>query len=194
MNNHEPPTHLGFASSAAAPPRLLHPVNWRASAIRRVCLRNHHPQQSYIGRGRMWFFGSDLHDYSLAPSSSSPRLVYLFVGSALRVTTFNANSIRPIVIFKEPQVMYGSSSRIMSYIFNMLICVDIILLDNLLQYLLFIVIIDLSRTCCTTATLIYNALVIFIIYPWIKLKLKVLIFSTTDHNYTIGEADVCTEW
>jgi hypothetical protein len=61
--------------------------------------------------------------------------------------------------------MYDFSSRIMSYIFNMLICVSIILLDNLLQYLLFIVIIDLSKTCCTTATLIYNTLVIFIIYP-----------------------------
>jgi hypothetical protein len=98
MNNHEPPTHLGFASSAAAPPRLLHPVHWRASAIRRVCLRNHHPQQSCTGRGRMRFFESDLHDYSLAPSSYSPRLVYLFVGSTLGVTTFNANFIRPIVI------------------------------------------------------------------------------------------------
>jgi hypothetical protein len=53
-----------------------------------------------------------------------------------------------------------------------------ILLDNLLQCLLFITMIDLSRTCGTAATLIYNALVIFMIYPWIKIKLKVLIFRT----------------
>jgi hypothetical protein len=38
--------------------------------------------------------------------------------------------------------------------------------------------IDLFRTCDSTAILICNALVIFMIYPWIKIKLKVLIFST----------------
>jgi hypothetical protein len=43
-----------------------------------------------------------------------------------------------IIIIKEPQVMYGFNSQIMSYILNMLICVCMILLDNLLQYLLFI--------------------------------------------------------
>jgi hypothetical protein len=43
----------------------------------------------------------------------------------------------------------------MSYIFNMLIYVDLILLDNRLQYLLFIAMIDLSRTYDSTASLIY---------------------------------------
>jgi hypothetical protein len=38
--------------------------------------------------------------------------------------------LHPIVIIKEPQVTYGSCSQIMSYIFNMLICVGMILLDN----------------------------------------------------------------
>jgi hypothetical protein len=52
----------------------------------------------------------------------------------------------------------------MSYILDMLICVGIILLDNQLQCLMFIVVIDLSRTCDITAILICNALVIFIIY------------------------------
>jgi hypothetical protein len=56
----------------------------------------------------------------------------------------------------------------MSYILNMLICVGIILLDNLLQCLLFIVIIDLSRTCGSTPSLICNALLMFMIYSWIK--------------------------
>jgi hypothetical protein len=65
----------------------------------------------------------------------------------------------------------------MSYIFNILICLGMILIDNLLQYLLFIGMIDLSRTCDTTS-LICDALVMFMIYPWIKIKLKVLIFST----------------
>jgi hypothetical protein len=46
----------------------------------------------------------------------------------------------------------------------MLIYVDMILLDNMLQYLLFIVMIDLSRICDSTATLICNTLVMLIIY------------------------------
>jgi hypothetical protein len=64
--------------------------------------------------------------------------------------------------------MYGFCSRIMSYIFNMLICVSIILLDNLLQYFLFIAMIDLSRTCGSIATLICNTLVVFMIILELK--------------------------
>jgi hypothetical protein len=43
--------------------------------------------------------------------------------------------------------------------------------------------IDLSRTCDSSAILICNALVMFMIYPWIKIKLKVLIFSTIQKPY-----------
>jgi hypothetical protein len=43
--------------------------------------------------------------------------------------------LHPIVVVKEPQVTYDFSSQIMSYILNILICVVMILLDNLLQYL-----------------------------------------------------------
>jgi hypothetical protein len=67
----------------------------------------------------------------------------------------------------------------------MLICVGVILLDNLLQYLLFIIMIDLSRNYDNTAILIYNALVIFMIYPWIKIKPKVLIFPSIQ-NIIVG--------
>jgi hypothetical protein len=80
----------------------------------------------------------------------------------------------PIVVVKELQVTYDCCSQIMSYLFNMLICVGVILLDNLLQYLMFISMIDIFRTYDTTATLIYNAFVIFII---IKIKLEVLIYQ-----------------
>jgi hypothetical protein len=66
----------------------------------------------------------------------------------------------------------------MSYILNILICAGMILLDNLLQYLMFIGMIDLSRTCGSTASLICNALLMFIIYSWIKIKLKGSIFPT----------------
>jgi hypothetical protein len=67
----------------------------------------------------------------------------------------------------------------------MLICVGVILLDNLLQYLLFIIMIDLSRNYDNTVILIYNALVIFMIYPWIKIKPKVLIFPSIQ-NIIVG--------
>jgi hypothetical protein len=88
--------------------------------------------------------------------------------------------LHPIVVIKEPQATYGFSSRIMSYLLDMLIYVCMILLDNLLQCLLFIAVIDLSRTCDSTTILIYNALLMFMIYFWIKIKLKVLIFLTVD--------------
>jgi hypothetical protein len=39
-------------------------------------------------------FGSDLRDCSLASSSYSSRLVYLYVGRALRVIAFNVDSVR----------------------------------------------------------------------------------------------------
>jgi hypothetical protein len=71
----------------------------------------------------------------------------------------------------------------MSYILNMFICVGMILLDNLLQYLLFIVVIDLCRTCDSIATLICTALVMFMIYSWIKIKLKVLLYPTIQKYY-----------
>jgi hypothetical protein len=60
----------------------------------------------------------------------------------------------------------------------MLIYVCIILLDNLLHCLMFIVVIDLYRTSDSIATLIFNALVMFMIYSWITIKLKVLIYPT----------------
>jgi hypothetical protein len=66
----------------------------------------------------------------------------------------------------------------MSYILNMLVCVGMILLDNLLQYLLFIIVIDLSTTFDSIFVSIYNLLFIFMIYFWIKIELKVLIFPT----------------
>jgi hypothetical protein len=40
--------------------------------------------------------------------------------------------LHPVVIVKELHAAYGSYSQIMFYIFNMLICVGMILLDNLL--------------------------------------------------------------
>jgi hypothetical protein len=44
-------------------------------------------------------FESDLHDCSLASSSSVSWLIYLFVERAPRIIDFDANSVRPIVVF-----------------------------------------------------------------------------------------------
>jgi hypothetical protein len=63
----------------------------------------------------------------------------------------------------------------MSFILDILICVGMILLDSLLQCFLFIAVIHLSSTFDTVVHSIYNLLFMFIIYFWIKIKLKVLI-------------------
>jgi hypothetical protein len=105
-------------------------------------------------------------------------------GHHLQCELHQANHcLHPIVVIKESQATYGFSSQIMSYLLHMLIHVGMILIDNLLQCLLFITMIDLSRTFDSTATIICNALVMFMIYPWIKIKLKVLIFSTIQKPY-----------
>jgi hypothetical protein len=44
--------------------------------------------------------GSDLRDCSLASSSSSSWLIYLFIGRASRVVAFNVNSV--VIVTKEP--------------------------------------------------------------------------------------------
>jgi hypothetical protein len=43
--------------------------------------------------------------------------------------------------------------------------------------------IDVSRTCDSSASLIYNTLLMFMIYFWIKIKLQVLIFLTIQKPY-----------
>jgi hypothetical protein len=122
-----------FANSVAALLRLLHPVHRRVSAIRRACLRNRCPQQSYAGRGRIRFLKSDLRDCSLS-------FFKFFITAHLRLCRMRAEGrhlqrelrqtdrrLHPIVIVKEPHVTCGFFSQIMSYILSMLICVGMIL-------------------------------------------------------------------
>jgi hypothetical protein len=93
------------------------------------------------------------------------------------------NFVRLIAVFIRSSSLRNRKldsycSQIMSYIFNMLIRACMILLDNLLQCLLFIAMIDLSGTYDTVTSLIYYALVMFMIYSWIKIKPKVLIYQS----------------
>jgi hypothetical protein len=48
---------------------------------------------------------------------------------------------------------------------------------------MFIAMINLSKICDNPTNLIYNALLMFMIYFWVKIKLKVLIFSTIQKSY-----------
>jgi hypothetical protein len=54
---------------------------------------------------------------------------------------------------------------------------------DLLQCLICIVVIDLSNTFDSIVILICNSLVMFMIYFWIKIKLKVLLFPTIQKPY-----------
>jgi hypothetical protein len=48
---------------------------------------------------------------------------------------------------------------------------------------MFITMIDLSRTCGTATSLICYVLVMLMIYSWIKIKLKVLIYPSIQKPY-----------
>jgi hypothetical protein len=61
---------------------------------------------------------------------------------------------------------------------SLIICIDMILLDNLLQRLIYIIMIDLSSICDCTTVLIYKLLDIIMSYFCIKIKLKILLFPT----------------
>jgi hypothetical protein len=54
-----------------------------------------------------------------------------------------------------------SFSQIMSYVLCIMICVGMILLDNLVQCLIFIAIMDLSKTYDNIAISIYKLLAMF---------------------------------
>jgi hypothetical protein len=142
-NNYENiPTHLGFATSAIAPRRLLYPVHRRASAIESVGLRNHRPQRSCTGRGWIRFLEAifatarSLHQVLHHDSSNSSSVAHRGLSHQHEFHQADRR-LHSIIVIKVPQVTYDSS-QIMTYIFNMLICLGMILLDNLLQYLLFI--------------------------------------------------------
>jgi hypothetical protein len=126
-----------FASSAAVPPRLLHPVHRCASTIRRGCLRNHRPQRSCNGKGQIRFLKAIfatahsllqvLHHGSSASSSDVCR------GSSPSMRTPSNQSSSPSDHRHEGTVSH-KRFLLSNYVLhiNMLICVGIIFLDNLL--------------------------------------------------------------
>jgi hypothetical protein len=179
QNNHEPPTHLGL--------QLICCCTAKTSSSRSsMCICNRESRSLKLSS--LAILHRERTNKVFGRRSS--RLLALFVKfvTTTRLTLRRSHTegrllqrklrqadrrLHLIIVVKEPQVTYSSYSQIMSYIFNKLICVEMILIDNLLQCLLFIAMIDLSRTYGTAATLICTALVMFMIYPWIKIKLKV---------------------
>jgi hypothetical protein len=188
MNNHVPSTHLGFCLFRYCDAKTI-------SSRSSTCICNRESKslepsfsailhQVWVNKvfGK-WSLRLLIHFFKFFIMTHLP-----LRQMRVEVVAFNANSISQSVVFTKLLSSMNHKSPTISRLKNMLIYVCIILLDNLLQYLLFIVVIDLARTCDSTAILICNALVIFIIYPFalviliicllIKIKLKVLIFPT----------------
>ena len=73
---------------------------------------------------------------------------------------------------------YDLLSQIMFSILAIMICCSLIVLDSMVQSVFSLVIIDLCRSSIDISSLICYLSIIFMIYSWIKIKLKVLIYST----------------
>jgi hypothetical protein len=137
QNSNEPPTHIGL--------RLIHCCAAKTSSSNSsTCIYNQEsrslkPSSSTIlhrerankvfGKRSLWLLACFFKFFT---TTCLPLYRMRAEGRHLQRELRQADRcIHPIVI-KEPQVTYDSCSQIMSYIFNMLICVGIILLDNLL--------------------------------------------------------------
>jgi hypothetical protein len=131
-NNHESPTYLGFC--------LLHCCATKASSSHSsmlICDRE--------SRSSELLSSTILHRerankiYGKRSSRLLARFFKFFIITHLPLYRtrveghrLQANFIGPIIIVKEPQITYVCSCQIMSYILDILTCVGMILLDNLL--------------------------------------------------------------
>ena len=71
----------------------------------------------------------------------------------------------------------------MFFILAIMICYSMIVLDSMVQSVFSLVIIDLCRSSIDISSLICYLSIIFMVYSWIKIKLKVLIYPTTQKPY-----------
>jgi hypothetical protein len=158
MNNHEPLTYLDFC--------LLCCYAAKSTSCRSMTCIYDRESRSLNEYG---FGVSDLRDcsihfikffitlpLSLCRSHTEPRRIY----RESRVKS-QAHGLKKSTAIEK--VTYVLNSRIMPYILSKLICIDMILLDYLLQCFLIIAMIDdISRTCEINIVLIFNSLIIFI--------------------------------
>jgi hypothetical protein len=184
-NSHKPPMHLSF--------HLLHCYVDKASSSRSLtCIcdpesRSPRPLSSTILH---WERANKVFgNYSM-------RLLdhfFKFITTRLPFPQASANRhglqcvvvtewrLHNSTIVKDEKTPYVLFSLITYYMLNLVICIVMILLD-LLQCLICIILIHLSTTYDSTIVLICNLLFMFMIYFWIKIKLKVLLFSTEGNS------------
>jgi hypothetical protein len=184
QNSHEPPTHLSL--------HLIHCCATKTSSFRSsTCIYDRESRSPKPSSSTILHRERANKVFRKRSSRLLVRFFKFFITARLYICRTRVEGhrlqcelhqadrcVHPIFVIKEPQVTYGSCSQIMSYTFNMLIFIGMISIDNLLQCLLLIIMIGLSKTCDIFATLICNALIMFVIYSWIKIKLKVLIYPT----------------
>jgi hypothetical protein len=112
MNNHEPPTHLALHLICCCC------ASKTSSSRSSTCIydrenRSSKPSSSAILHPEMSnkILGSDIRNCSLASSSSSLQLVYVFGGRASSVIAFNVNSVRSITVFIQSSSSRNRKSR-----------------------------------------------------------------------------------
>jgi hypothetical protein len=168
MDNHEPPTHLGFHLLCCYAAKAT--SSWSSMCICDRESRSLEPSSLVIlhqervnkifGKRSMWLLDSfskfvitarlPLHRSCAEPRRINHELCQFACGLQKSTT------------IKEDT--YILNSQIMSYILNILIYVGMIPLDSLLQWFLFVVMIDLSGTFESTVVSIFNLLFMFVIY------------------------------
>jgi hypothetical protein len=127
-----------------APPSLLHAYHQHAPVIGRASLRNRRPQRSYTGSGWIRFLGSDLRDCSIC-------FIKLFTRTRLPLHRLCTEAHHIYLKLHQSTCCLQESTTMqeVTYVFKsrfmpcMLICVGMILLDNLLQCFLFIAMLHL---------------------------------------------------
>jgi hypothetical protein len=161
--------NLVFTSSVVAPPMLLNLTYWCASATERASPQHCRPQWSWTERRWIKFLGSILRNCSIASPNLSSLGEHRLLSSTTRRRPDWAASSQLHCLQRRGSIIV-LFSLIMSYTSNLVICIGMIMVD-LLQYLIYIIVIDLSSIFDSTAVSIYNSLLIFMIYFCIRIKL-----------------------
>jgi hypothetical protein len=176
-----PQRHLCFRlSSGVAPPRFLYPDRRRASP---TDWESRSPEPSFLvilhregankvfGKHSTWLLLEVHYHHTSTTSSGARRPSHCLLCAVAQTKRFHLN---PIVI-KEEESSYVLFSNHPLHTAYVLICICMILLDNLLQWIICIVMIDLPSSYNYNVVLICKSLVMFMSYFWIKKKLKVLL-------------------
>jgi hypothetical protein len=135
----EPQMHIGFCLLvAAASPKLLHPRSStcicdqksRSPELSSSVILHRERANKIFGKRSSWLFA---RLFKFFITARLPLHWTRVKGHHLQRELRQAQRrLHPIVVIKESQVIYNFSSQIISYILNIFIYVDIILLDNLL--------------------------------------------------------------